>query len=96
MQFYTGHGNFKSYLVKIKSKNCVSPYCQCGAEQTSNHVLFECPEIEEKRAPLKEMIEIMGHTWPCTADIFLQNKETYLAFKSFARRVLSKETSELT
>ena len=55
-QFFTGHGDFKSYLFKIKSKKCVSPDCQCGSEQTSKHILFECPEIEEKRKPLREMI----------------------------------------
>ncbi|UYV78740.1 hypothetical protein LAZ67_16002617 [Cordylochernes scorpioides] len=42
VQLFTGHGNFKSYLFRIRK--IVSPRCSCGAEEeTPEHILNSCP-----------------------------------------------------
>jgi hypothetical protein len=47
----TGRGNLKSYLHKFKIIE--SPTCPCGkAEQTINHLLFQCELLGKERDKL--------------------------------------------
>ncbi|CAN0603177.1 unnamed protein product, partial [Ectocarpus sp. 12 AP-2014] len=50
-QFLTGLGKFNSYLHHIGVRP--EPNCVCGAAQTSQHLIFECPVFEYERCHLR-------------------------------------------
>ncbi|UYV75930.1 hypothetical protein LAZ67_13001840, partial [Cordylochernes scorpioides] len=54
-QFFTGHGNFRSYLFKVRKTD--SPKCSCGAEEENPvHILTDCRLVEDLR--VKNQINI--------------------------------------
>jgi hypothetical protein len=58
----TGHGNSKTYLHRFKIIE--EPTCPCGtAEQTTDHLIFECETLTKKREKLKTTALQKGN-WP--------------------------------
>ncbi|PSN46148.1 hypothetical protein C0J52_22065 [Blattella germanica] len=65
--FITGHGKTKAYLHRFKLID--NPQCPCNkGEQTSDHIIYNCEKIENKREILKQQITTGGGTWPPTKD----------------------------
>ncbi|GJQ68329.1 hypothetical protein Trydic_g23102, partial [Trypoxylus dichotomus] len=61
-QLVTGHGNFRAYLHRIGRRD--SADCDCGAEDTAGHVLFDCPLTETWRARTETAAIRAGLRWP--------------------------------
>lgn len=58
-QFFTGHGAFRAYLHRFGFEE--DPKCPCGEEsQTSEHILWDCPLLDEERADLHERLVLTG------------------------------------
>jgi hypothetical protein len=58
----TGHGKTRAYLHRFK--NIEEPTCPCGtAEQTTDHVIFECEKLTKEREKLKTSAQQKG-SWP--------------------------------
>jgi hypothetical protein len=78
----TGHGNIKSYLYKYKFLD--SPMCPCKTgEQTTDHILYDCDPVKQKRDKLKAEI-LRSENWPVSEDTLI-NKYT----KMFSKFVYS-------
>jgi len=58
----TGHGKTRSYLHRFKIIE--EPTCPCGtAEQTTDHLIFECETITKERERLKTTA-LQNGSWP--------------------------------
>jgi len=58
----TGHGETKAYLHRFKFIK--EPTCPCGtAEQTTDHVIYECEKLTKEREKLKTTALQKG-SWP--------------------------------
>jgi hypothetical protein len=67
----TDHGTLRAYYHRFKIIN--DPVCVCKmGPQTTNHVLWECEELQNKRETLKRRIIRAGGNWP----LDLANKYT--------------------
>lgn len=54
-QFFTGHGSFGTYLLKIKKKE--SDMCQeCGAADSPEHTFYVCARWDRERGALQDTI----------------------------------------
>ena len=79
MQFLTNHGNFNTYLHKIKKSNNAT--CKCGnGSEDAEHVLLQCILYNELRnnnfANLHE---------------YMLNKENYQQFNILCSNILKKK-----
>ncbi|UYV65191.1 hypothetical protein LAZ67_3003522 [Cordylochernes scorpioides] len=80
VQFFTGHGNFRSYLYKVRKTD--SPKCSCGAEEENPvHILTDCRLVEDLR--VKNQININ-----CLNQI-VNNRYMYINFNRFCRMFFS-------
>ena len=60
----TGHGLTRSYLHRFKIiPNSTCP-CRLQEEQTINHIIFKCTQLENERRILQTAITRTGDTWP--------------------------------
>jgi hypothetical protein len=60
----TGHGLTRSYLHRFKIiPNSTCP-CRLKEEQTINHIIFNCTQLENQRSTLLKAIVRTGDTWP--------------------------------
>jgi hypothetical protein len=58
----TGHGNFRSYLHRLKIIG--SPECPCNLGiQTVDHLIFQCKRLKKEREILKNSVLKVGK-WP--------------------------------
>ena len=65
----TGLGNIKSYLLKYKIKD--RPTCSCKrAEQTIDHIIFNCELVEKERDRLKAAV-LRSENWPVSKDTLI-------------------------
>lgn len=90
-QFLTGHGDFGSKLWELGLR--ATGDCWCGALDTSEHTLLECPVFDKEREPLRLGVTSAGMEWPpplrdlvcrdlfplfkSTAGLILRAKEEY-------------------
>jgi hypothetical protein len=82
-QFLTGHGAFNAYLHRFKLRD--SPDCPCGEDlQTSEHLLWECPLLDEERATLNESLQLEDEGPPTHADM-VSSVTNLRAFEQFCR-----------
>jgi len=60
----TGHGLTRSYLHRFKI--IPNSTCPCGLkeEQTINHIILNCTQLENERRILPNAIVRTGDTWP--------------------------------
>ena len=64
MAMVTGHGLTRSYLHKFKFiPNSTCP-CRLKDEQTINHIILNCTQLENERRILRNPIVRTGDTWP--------------------------------
>lgn len=90
-QFLTGHGNFRA---KLFSMNLVDEeWCECGAEETSDHVLFHCPRYGVEREQLVATCAASGRAWPTNPGV-LVTKEIFPTFAIYCREVLERKRRE--
>jgi len=62
MAIVTGHGKTRAYLPRFKIIE--EPTCPCGtAEQTTDHLIFECEAITKERERLKTTA-LQNGNWP--------------------------------
>jgi hypothetical protein len=60
----TGHGLNRSYLHRFKIiPNSTCP-CRLHEEQTTNHNIFKCTQLENERRILQNAVTQTGDTWP--------------------------------
>lgn len=81
VQLITGHGNFRAYLHRIGRRD--DPNCDCGAEDTAGHVLFDCPGTAEWRARAEAAALRRGLRWPRN-DQEINDRETADWWKFFS------------
>jgi hypothetical protein len=61
----TGHGKTKAYLHRFHIID--NPTCTCKKVQhTVNHLIYECPDIDQQRLKLTSQIIQNGDQWPVT------------------------------
>ena len=61
----SGHGKTRSYLHRFRIID--NPTCTCKrAEQTINHLIYECQDVKQQRIELIDAIRNKGNTWPAT------------------------------
>lgn len=84
-QFITGHGDFRAKLAQFHLVE--SDLCECGGEDTPEHILRDCPQFTTERDELREWGEF-DH-WPPNEGE-LVSKGNFKWFRKFARRVLGK------
>lgn len=91
VQFMTGHGDFKAKLYTFNLTD--SPECECGQDlETSDHILFHCPRVEEYRRPIKAALLRSDIQWPPDKTNFLHNNNVFNAICRFARKALENRT----
>jgi ribonuclease HI len=77
----TGHGFTRSYLHRFKVIQ--NPTCPCGLneEQTINHLLLTCTQLEKERRIMRNDIVRTGDTWPPPFDKFItKHIQTFTKF----------------
>ena len=93
-QFISGHGDFKSKLKSFQLSE--EDTCDCGMEETLEHVLEVCRLFEEERQRLRDSIQELELPWPREKREFV-TKDVYPHFQVFARSVLlNKERKRRT
>lgn len=87
VQFLSGHGDFRA---KLSQFNLVeNPFCVCGqGEETTAHVIFDCPIVDVPRKRLELEVLRSGHLWPCSPETLLSSGALYSAFDRFAGEAL--------
>jgi hypothetical protein len=74
----TGHGSVTSYLHRFEIIE--SPICPCGiAEQTVDHVLFECELLHKER---NNLISAVSRTdvWPISKSKLMKHLQKFAKF----------------
>jgi hypothetical protein len=75
----TGHGKTKEYLHQFKIIE--EPTCPCGiAEQTTDHLIFECETLTKEREKLKTTALKKGN-WPTNKNYLI--RKHYKDFVNF-------------
>jgi hypothetical protein len=78
-----GHGNIKSYFHKYKILD--NPMCSCkSAEQTADHIIFECKLLEQERERLKAVV-LRSENWPESKNKLIN--KFYKNFTKLANRI---------
>jgi hypothetical protein len=86
----TGHGLTRSYLHRFKLiLNSTFP-CRLKEEQTINHIILNCTQLENQRSTLHKAIVRTGDTWPPPFEHF-----TSKHIKTFTKFVKSVDFSAL-
>lgn len=81
MQFFSGHGHFRSFLKRIAVTN--SDECDCGqGVQDVRHLLFQCPTIEPmKHGDLRAARDLKD---------FVSSQTNYLHFDLLCRTISNR------
>jgi hypothetical protein len=80
----TGQGKRRAYLHRFKIIE--EPTCPCGtAEQTRDHVIFECEKVTKEREKLKTTALQKG-TWPNNKEDLI--RKHYRDFVKFINDIL--------
>lgn len=92
-QIISGHGDFN---YKLKGFNLADePSCRCGhQEDSAQHLLEDCPAVENRRQILRETMERLGHTWPYDNTAYTQDSRAWEALGTFARTTLIDKEKE--
>jgi len=92
-QFMTGHGDFAASLHRFGLAREAS--CKCGyQEDTSEHMLYNCPLFSREREILVAEAHMAGADWPCGDEFMTSSKAMFLAFKDFAQRALDAKMKD--
>jgi len=79
----TGHGKTKTYLHLFKIIN--EPTCPCGrAEQTTEHLIYECGKLTKEREKLKTT-SLQKGSWPTKKKDLIS--EQYREFVKFINEI---------
>lgn len=84
--FLTGHGFFRANLCRFGLDEASD--CACGEEQTSNHLLWNCPISDVVR------LEVLDGMVPSGPDWYLKNKENYKKFMEIAKGIFGLHRNE--
>ena len=80
----TGHGKTRAYLHRFQLAD--DPMCLCKeAQQTSDHIIFECNILEAQRGSMIKTIVCSGGSWPPSKEE-LTNKYIQ-AFATFIKSI---------
>jgi len=80
----TGHGKTRAYLHKFQLAD--DPMCSCKeAQQTTDHIIFECNILEAQRSSMIKTIVCSGGSWPPSKEE-LTNKYIQ-AFATFIKSI---------
>jgi hypothetical protein len=84
-QFISGHGDFNSKLKTFQLSEVDT--CDCGMEETPQHIIEVCRLFEDERQRLRSSIQEMELTWPKEKWEFV-TKDVYPHFQKFTKSVL--------
>ena len=86
----TRHGKLRSYLHRFGLTD--NPMCPCEnkEEQTTNHLISQCPKLSNQRNAMVKHIKNNGSKWPTTNETLVN---TYLP--TFVKFVKSIDFTEL-
>lgn len=91
VQLITGHGNFKTYLVRIGKLEEGQDECECGeGAEDACHLMFSCRLDDEARARADRRLIAAGLRWPPNleaAAALCRESEWWSALREFAARV---------
>lgn len=90
-QFLSGHGDFAQKLNTLGLTE--NSRCECGEEETSEHVLKYCIRYKMERGEIMEEIHRRGRT-DLKEEWLVEDQKIYIKFTSFCRRVLKKKEEE--
>lgn len=85
-QFITGHGKFASWLF-LRGIADSEELCDCGSEESMQHILVDCPTYQDKRVALWSRIKNGLREWPSVAGQLVSTGARKL-FATFAKEVL--------
>lgn len=80
--FLTGHGAFMAYLHRF-AKSATNECQQCGQLDTASHVVFECTYHADARSALIDLMDSLGHHWPCDSRELVKSTTVFKAFERF-------------
>ncbi|XP_067126135.1 uncharacterized protein [Centruroides vittatus] len=83
-QLLTGHGNFPSYLNRIKKRNDDVCNCDGAAIGNAQHILLDCKTYDIERRQLILYCLSNGHAWPPDWKVFCSNKDCFKHLMTFA------------
>lgn len=87
VQFVTGHGDFRASLFRFALSESVD--CECGMEDTPDHVLNVCPNYEVERQEYQRNLARQNtYFLPSPAEV-AQHSAIWNSFKAYARTILS-------
>jgi hypothetical protein len=78
-QFIASHGNFRSYLVRFR----LTDYYLCECERSIEsplHLIFDCDIYLNKRRQLVSEVQRIGHKWPISPELLVQNNDFLIEF----------------
>jgi len=89
----TGHGKIRAYLHRFKIIQ--EPTCPCGtAEQTTDHLIFECETITKERERLKTTA-LQNGSWPTNKkDLIRRHYRDFAKFINDFRQTKCRITTE--
>ncbi len=81
-QFFSAHGNFKSYLNRFKLIG--SDMCLCSkSPETIWHRLYDCDMHLKSRQSLINVTHHLGLKWPLEPDRIIKYNRLYIELLSF-------------
>ncbi|KAL7289409.1 hypothetical protein TKK_0016607 [Trichogramma kaykai] len=93
VQFLTGHGDFKSKLMKLGLKE--EDTCACGEIETAAHVLRYCKIYEEERSQAEERLNQAGvSTGVNNPKEIVLSREAFIIFKGLCKEILTKKEAQ--
>jgi RNA binding protein fox-1 len=91
-QFLTGHGAFGSYLHRQKKiDTSLCPTC-VNAEETPEHVVFECSRFDTEREDMTRMIPIVSVD--NVVELMCNQKEYWAIINTMITKIISKLEAE--
>ncbi|XP_023228603.1 uncharacterized protein LOC111628972 [Centruroides sculpturatus] len=86
-QLLTGHGNFKSYLLRFLHKGNGQCTCALNEMEEPYHIIYYCPHYTSQRKRLINTVLMEGILWPCELKTFVNNNTIHSAFRDFAHSI---------
>jgi hypothetical protein len=84
-QFISGHGDSNNKLKTFRLSEVDT--CDCGMEESPQHILEVCQLFDEERQNLRNFIQEMELNWPKEKWEFI-TKDVYPHFQQFTKSVL--------
>ena len=85
-QFLTNHGKFKQYLRRF-NLNYLDSKCFCGDDQTSEHLLFDCPRFAHERFMFTNLVNFHNLSFSKNYCNVISTLEASTEFSKFCKLI---------